>query len=254
MRAVSRASHSVRRTARVRLLRAGAVRRVRSFRRRSAGAGKVSRGSTDLGIKRAAHELHRSRSGSANISDINSFFSSPTPCSPVMEPPASMHSQGCLSAASLRLFLPCDRGGRRGPADAGCRRRHETRWHADSRLRAEPLDFAHDSRQRGARDHAVLHDVVGRNASHGGEGGFASLPDQARSASDCATRISHGAALRGRFRPPGASARRLPPPGRRVRPAAARRNRDNWRAQRLRRPGSRGCPSFRSRRAACPRR
>ena len=33
-----------------------------------------------------------SRSGSANIFDIMCFFSSPTPCSPVIEPPFSMHS------------------------------------------------------------------------------------------------------------------------------------------------------------------
>ena len=29
----------------------------------------------------------------------------------------------------------------------------------------------------GARNDAVLHDVVGRDASHGGEGGFAAFPD-----------------------------------------------------------------------------
>ena len=33
-------------------------------------------------------------------------------------------------------------------------------------------------RKRGARDDAVLHDVVGRDAAHGGEGGFAALPDE----------------------------------------------------------------------------
>ena len=33
-------------------------------------------------------------------------------------------------------------------------------------------------RERGAGDDAVLHDVVGGDAAHGGEGGFASFPDE----------------------------------------------------------------------------
>ena len=48
--------------------------------------------------------------------------------------------------------------------------------YSDSRLRAEPLDFAHDARQRRARDHAILHDVIWRNAAHRGERRFTSLP------------------------------------------------------------------------------
>src|SRR5215472_2533033 len=38
---------------------------------------------------------------------------------------------------------------------------------------AEPLDFAHYLRKRGARDHTVLDEVVGGDTAHGGEGRFA---------------------------------------------------------------------------------
>ena len=36
-----------------------------------------------------------------------------------------------------------------------------------------------DAGKCGAGDDAILHDVVGRDAAHGGEGGFAALPDEA---------------------------------------------------------------------------
>src|SRR5437764_6365465 len=39
-------------------------------------------------------------------------------------------------------------------------------------------DLAHDLGQGRARDDAVLHDVVGRDAAHGGEGGLATSPDR----------------------------------------------------------------------------
>ena len=42
---------------------------------------------------------------------------------------------------------------------------------------AEPLDFAQHGRKRGARDDAVLHEIVRRDAADGGKGGLASLPD-----------------------------------------------------------------------------
>lgn len=43
---------------------------------------------------------------------------------------------------------------------------------------AEATDFTHHLRKCGARDHAVLDDIVGGNAAHSGEGGFAAFPDQ----------------------------------------------------------------------------
>jgi len=49
---------------------------------------------------------------------------------------------------------------------------------ADACCGAEARDFAHDFREGGAGDDAVLHDVVGGDAAHGGEGGFAPFPDE----------------------------------------------------------------------------
>ena len=49
---------------------------------------------------------------------------------------------------------------------------------AESGFAAEARDFAHHLRESGAGNDAVLHDVVGRDAAHGGEGGFAAFPDE----------------------------------------------------------------------------
>ena len=49
---------------------------------------------------------------------------------------------------------------------------------ADACCGAEAGDFAHDLREGGAGNNAVLHDVVGGDAAHGGEGGFAAFPDE----------------------------------------------------------------------------
>ena len=43
---------------------------------------------------------------------------------------------------------------------------------------AEARDFAHDLRESRAGDDTVLNDVVGGDAAHGGEGGFAAFPDE----------------------------------------------------------------------------
>src|SRR5262249_6276282 len=50
--------------------------------------------------------------------------------------------------------------------------------YAKSCCSGERVDFSEDFGQRGARDNAVLHDVVGGDAAHGGESGFATLPDE----------------------------------------------------------------------------
>src|SRR5712692_2250947 len=50
--------------------------------------------------------------------------------------------------------------------------------YTQARFRAELFDVAHHLGQRRARDHAVLNDVVRRDASHCGESGLAALPDQ----------------------------------------------------------------------------
>ena len=50
--------------------------------------------------------------------------------------------------------------------------------HAQAGFAAMRVDFVEDARKRGARNDAVLHDVVGRDAAHRGEGGFAAFPDE----------------------------------------------------------------------------
>src|ERR1700689_432340 len=50
--------------------------------------------------------------------------------------------------------------------------------HAQSRGGAPAFDFAENFGQSGARNDAVLHDVVGRNASHSGEGSLPAFPDE----------------------------------------------------------------------------
>ena len=49
---------------------------------------------------------------------------------------------------------------------------------AEADLGGHAGDFVQHAREGGAGDDAVLHDVVGRDAAHGGEGGFAALPDE----------------------------------------------------------------------------
>ena len=50
--------------------------------------------------------------------------------------------------------------------------------HAQASGRRKALDFVQQQRQYGTWNYAVLHDVVGRDMTHGGEGSFAPLPDQ----------------------------------------------------------------------------
>jgi hypothetical protein len=49
---------------------------------------------------------------------------------------------------------------------------------AETGLVAAALHLGEDFGEPGAGNYAVLHDVVGRNAAHCGEGGFAALPDE----------------------------------------------------------------------------
>src|SRR5215469_8526685 len=59
---------------------------------------------TSWGSKAQRRRCMVSRSGSANILDIMCFFSSPTPCSPVMEPPFSMQSSRIFSERAMAAF------------------------------------------------------------------------------------------------------------------------------------------------------
>ena len=77
------------------------------------------------------------RSGSANIFGMCCFLSTPTPCSPVIEPPSSTHALRILpdsSSAALGLALV---GASSRRAGAGCRRRRGTRWPRSGRTPAD---------------------------------------------------------------------------------------------------------------------
>src|SRR4029077_14794803 len=74
-------------------------------RKKRGGSGKVQRGArgkTLLGLESSKGSKAQrtrcivSRSGSLYIFDIIFFLSSPTPCSPVIDPPAAMHNSKIL--------------------------------------------------------------------------------------------------------------------------------------------------------------
>ena len=86
-----------------------------------------------------------SRSGSANITDMNSFFSWPTPCSPVMEPPTRTQRREDVAGKLLGAFFLAFDGAiveneRVEIAVAGV----EDVGDAQSGFGAEALDLGHD--------------------------------------------------------------------------------------------------------------
>ncbi len=86
-------------------LPADAVCRDRASRRRaSAGETPCRDWPGGSGSKAQRTNCMVSRSGSAYISAMNIFFSSPTPCSPVMEPPAWMQSRRMSAATASASF------------------------------------------------------------------------------------------------------------------------------------------------------
>src|SRR5580658_1713596 len=64
---------------------------------------------------------------------------------------------------------------------------------ADACGGAEAGNFAHDLREGGAGDDAVLHDVVGGDGPMAAKAALRPFQTRARSTSDCATRISEAA-------------------------------------------------------------
>ena len=116
------------------------------------------------------------RSGSPNIRGMWCFLSTPTPCSPVIEPPASTHAsrmREASSAARSRLMRAVVTDQRVQVAVSGM----EDIRHAQSVLLGQGGDLPEHLRQLGPRDHAVLH-VVGRgDAAHRREGRLAGLPE-----------------------------------------------------------------------------
>ena len=155
--------------------------RARAPRRRAAASGRACPGSRGPpGRTRCAAASSPSRSASLNISGIAHALSVPTPCSPVIEPPASTHaSRIWLASSSARVGLAFDPRRRRARADAGCRRRHGRRCRRAARARCESSSIRRStSRRARARDDAVLHVVVRADAAHRGERRLPSAPDR----------------------------------------------------------------------------
>ena len=117
----------------------------------------------------------------------------PTPCSPVIEPPASTHATRIASASCARpLGLARRRARRRGRAGEGCRRRRGRRCRRAGRARASSSrDPAQHLGQLRARHDAVL-DVVAlaRSRPIAANADLRPFQSSARSASSAAARIS----------------------------------------------------------------
>ncbi len=114
-----------------------------------------------------------------NMRDMYLDLSTPTPCSPVIEPPWLMHSSRIApdssSAASAWAAIGVvEEHERVQVAVAGVEHVRDSQA-GGGRQRADPVKHLV---QRGARDDAVLHDVGGADPAHRGERGFAAAPDQ----------------------------------------------------------------------------
>ena len=188
---------------------AGSASPCRGWRAR-AGRTRTAAGGTPRGRRRE------------NIAGMYARLSTPTPCSPVIEPPSSTHVRRSAGELLGALGLARAAPSRSRRAGGGCRRRRgrRSRPAACTRTRARRSGAA-PAKAR-ARDHAVL-DVVGRrDPAHRRERGLARLPDQLALAGARAPRARR-ARRRGRTAPSRArTARCTPRAGRRARRSAPR--------------------------------
>ena len=133
-----------------------------------------------------------SRSASPNIFGMCFFLSTPTPCSPVIEPPASRQASRIRpDSSSARSASPSTRAvvadERVQVAVAGV----EDVGDDQPVLLGQLVDPLEHLGQLGARDHAVLDEVVGRDPAHRRERRLAASSRSSwRSASSRATRTS----------------------------------------------------------------
>ena len=151
----------------------------------------------------------------------------PTPCSPVIEPPASTHAlRICPASSSARCGLALTRrvvtDERMQVAVAGV----EDVRDLEPVLVRERRRSAAAPRQARPRDHAVLDVVGGRDPAHRRERRLARLPDQRRARPrSAATRTSRAPARAHSSRRCSKRAVALARRGRRARRAARRRHR-----------------------------
>ena len=194
--------------------------RARALRRRGAASGRPCRDCRVPSDRtRGARVSITSRSSSENIRGMYSALSAPTPCSPVIDPPASM--QYCRISpptfgGELRLpgnlLVVADQ--RMQVAVAGM----EHVADAQAAARLELADALEHLGQLRARHDAVLHVVVRRHAPHRRERALPPLPDPRAMFLVCATSTvvaparrqiaSTSRELLAHFRRPGRRARR----------------------------------------------
>ena len=148
--------------------------------RTAAGVGKTLPGLEMLSGSKAQRTICMvSRSSSSYMRGMYFALSTPTPCSPVMEPPCSMHRSRIApltrSAASPSPSFDSSK------STSGCRLPSPA-WKTLATRTPERARQVGDGPQhlgqRGARDDAVLHDVVGADPADRRERGLAALPDQ----------------------------------------------------------------------------
>ena len=120
-----------------------------------------------------------SRSLGPNMSGIEHALSTPIPCSPVSEPPASMHASRMATARLLRaLGLAGHAGVVEHERVQVAVARVEDVADAQAVLALQLGDPAQHLGEPGARDDPVLDVVVAADAAHRGEGRLAPLPEE----------------------------------------------------------------------------
>ena len=170
----------------------------RRIRRSDAGSGTALPGIEQaVRVERALDAWNAASSAAENCAHIWLIFSMPTPCSPVIVPPTSMHSFEDVGAERARCARARRAGWHRtGSADAGCRRRHGTRSRSAGRTRCDSASIARSTRASArARNRAVHAVVVGRDAADGGKRGLAPRPEAQALALRPATRGSRSRPL-----------------------------------------------------------
>ena len=206
----------------------------RAPRRRAAASGTACPGSrARAGRTPARTRCIASRSASLNISGIAHALSVPTPCSPVIEPPASTHASRMRPASSSRAFgLALDarvvEHERVEVAVAGVKDVAD----AKAVLARELVDSPQHLGEPRARHDAVLHVVVGADPAHRGERRLSPPPDRGAVGRVGREPDLDGAGVRGRA--PRRAPDRAPPArrGRRARRSARRRSRADSRLRR----------------------
>ena len=224
----------------------------RAPRRRAGGREDLSRVREPVRVERAPQQLHGVQVvGGEHPRHVLRPCPTPTPCSPVIDPPCSMQrSRISPETSSARSASP---GTDSSKSTSGCRLPSPAWKTLATRTPALVRQLAHPPqhlRERGPRDDPVLHEVVRADPPDRREGGLAALPDQrpllgvGRDAGlGGAVGPAEGEHLRRADRPPRRQDRRAPPRARPRRRPGSRSARPPPRPRSPARPSSRPRPA-----------